>query len=40
MLETPKKLQGQKQIYPHVNGDRPNLNHYANSLLYPRIAQV
>jgi len=25
---------GQKQIRPHENGDRPNLNHYASSLLY------
>jgi len=29
------RRKGQKQICPHVKRDRPNLNHYASSLLYP-----
>jgi hypothetical protein len=28
------RRKGQKQTHPHENGDRPNLIHYASSLLY------
>jgi len=34
------RRKGQKQIRPHENGDRPNLNHYASSLLYPELFPV
>jgi len=34
------RRKGKKQIHPHGNRDRPNLNHYTSSLLYPELLPV